>query len=232
MPATVRTLSELGQQRSWWLSRFANGFKPPYLPSVSERAFRFHMAFTLLYAFFEGVIANAPLMAVKSLDATDVQLQLPLAMASAGIFGAVLLGSVMARRRKKPFVVVPGFAGAAATLAMSSLHQAGPFLFLAGVVSICDFAMRPAIPSIVRIVYPDHCRSQVAGIMRQYASIVFVGASLASAALLSSATYFTIRRTIEVEITLAAIACAAACASFMQLPDRGDGSAAEAARSF
>jgi hypothetical protein len=211
-----------------WIARFAAGFKPPRLPQTSARAFRYHMAFTLLYSLFEGIIGNAPLMAVKAMSATDVQLQLPLGMTSAGIFGSVFFGAAMARSRKKPFVVLPGFAAALAALIMSWIPHAGWFLFMAGVISICDFAMRPAVPSIVRIVYPEHCRSHVAGTMRQYASIVFLGATLASAVLLSMTTQAHIHGMIQAEITLGGLACAAAFACFWQLPDRGDGSDAEA----
>lgn len=210
-------------------SRFAAGFKLPFLPPTSRRAIRFHMAFTLLYAVFEGIMGNAPLMAVKAMNATDVQLQLPLAMTSVGLFGSVLFGATMARRRKKPFVVVPGFAGALATFVMAWIAEPGWFLFMAGVTSICDFAMRPAVPSIVRIVYPDHCRARVSGTMRQYASLVFLATTLSSAALLSAATHAHIQRMIQLQITLAGVASAAAFVCFRQLPDRGDGSAAEAA---
>jgi Major Facilitator Superfamily len=210
------------------VSRLATGFKPPPLPSVSGLAFRWHLAFTLFYAMFEGVIGNAPLMAVKALRASDVQLQLPLAMTSVGLFGSVLLGATMAKRPKKPFIVVPGFVCAIATMVMAWLTDAGWFLFMTGIISICDFAMRPGVPSIVRLVYPDHSRSRVAGTMRQYASIVFLGATLGSAALLSMATEASIRLTIQLEITLAGLACAAAIFCFRQLPDYGDGSAAEA----
>src|SRR3954468_14408747 len=91
-----------------WLKSFVARFQPPHLPPTSRRAFRFQMAFTLLYAFFEGIIGNAPLMAVKAMNASDVQLQMPLAMTSIGLFGAVLFGAAMATKRKKPFVLVPG----------------------------------------------------------------------------------------------------------------------------
>jgi hypothetical protein len=227
--AALATAAEEGPQRpSSRVSLFTAGFKPPRLPPAARRAFRYHTAFTLLYALFEGIMGNTPLMAVKALGATDVQLQLPLGMASAGLFVAVFFGAVMARRRKKPFVVVPGLAGAAAALVMAWIPAAAWFLAAAGVISICDFAMRPAIPSILRIVYPASCRSHVAGTMRQYASIVFLGATLCSASLLAAA-HANVQRMIRIEITLAGLACAAAFACFWQLPDHGDGSAAEAA---
>ncbi len=208
-------------------SRLAESFLPPPLPPVSGRAFRFHLAYTLFYAVFEGIMGNAPLMAVKALNASDVQLQLPLAMTSAGLFASVFFGAAMARRPKKPFVVLPGLACAAAALVMAWIPSAGWFLALAGVVSIFDFVMRPAIPSIVRIVYPEHCRSHVAGTMRQWASIAFLGATLLSAWLLSVASSHSLFM-IHLEITIAGLACVAAFVFFRQLPDRGDGSDAEA----
>ena len=214
-----------GQGRFAWL---ADGFKPPPLPPSSRRAFQFHMAFTLLYAVFEGIMGNAPLMAVKALNASDVALQLPLGMASVGLFGSVFLGAAMARRRKKTFVLVPGFTGAAVALAMAWMPGARSFLFMAGLISICDFAIRPAIPSIMRSVYPDRGRSRVSGNMRQFGSIAFLCATLGSAVLLSIAGASMVRQMIRIEIGVAGIASAAAFFCFHKLPDLGDGSAAEA----
>ena len=210
-------------------ARLIAGFTPPHLPPTSRRAFRFQMAFSLLYAFFEGIMANAALMAVKAMNATDVQLEVPIAMTAVGLFSSVLLGTVMARRRKKPFVVIPGFAAAVACMAMAWITSAGWFLVFAGVISIFDFAMRPAVPSIMRLVYPEHHRSHLSGTMRQWSSIVFLGATLLSSALLSAAsTSARVFITIRVEIALASLACATAFCCFWQLPDHGDGSETEA----
>lgn len=202
-------------------------FKPPPLAATSRSAFRFHMAFALLDAVFAGIMGNAPLMAVKAMGATDVQLQLPLAMASAGLFASVFSGAWMASRRKKPFVVVPGMLGAVSALLMSGMNSAQWFLALSGVASIFDFAMRPAVPSIVRIIYPPNCRAQVSGTLRQYASIVFLAATLLSASALSAAGE-SVRAVIRVELILAGLASVAAFACFHCLPDRGDGDANEA----
>ena len=157
---------------------------------VSRRAFRYHLAFTLLDAVFAGITGNAPLMAVKAMGATDVQLQVPLAMASIGLFAGVFAGAAMATRRKKPFVVAPGIAEAVSALLMAWMRRSSAawFLALSGAISIFDFAMRPAVPSILRSVYPDRTRSHVAGTMRQYASVVFLASTLASAWFLSIAS--------------------------------------------
>jgi hypothetical protein len=228
MAALNKALGESSQEQRSYLGRLAAGFKPPSLPPISRRAFRFHIAFTVLYAIFEGVLANAPLMAVKAMNASDIQLQLPLAMASFGLFFSVLLGTAMARWRKKPFVVVPGFASAAAALMMAWMPTAGWFLFMAGMVSIGDFSMRPAVPSIIRIIYPNQCRSHVSGTMRQYGSIAFLFAVLASAALLSLSSHDVVHFTVRLEITLAGLACVAAFLFFLRLPETGNGSVAEA----
>ena len=69
-------------------SRFqvAAAFTPPSLPRVSRTAFGFHMAYALLDATAAGILGNAPLMAVKAMGASDAQLQLPLVIASLGLF--------------------------------------------------------------------------------------------------------------------------------------------------
>jgi len=152
---------------------------------------------------------------------------LPLGMASAGLFGSVFLGAAMARRRKKTFVLVPGFIGAGMAMMMAWMPGARSFLFMTGLISICDFAIRPAIPSIMRSVYPDGSRSKVSGNMRQYGSISFLCATLGSAALLTLAGPAMVRPMIQIEISVAGIASAAAFFCFRQLPDLGDGSAAE-----
>jgi hypothetical protein len=134
----------------------------------------------------------------------------------------------MARRSKKTFVLVPGFVAAAAAVVMASVPSAGWFLFVAGIISICDFAMRPAVPSIIRIIYPDSCRSRVSGTMRQYGSLAFLVATLSSSAVLSAVSAATVRGWIRLEIVLGGIACAVAFLCFHMLPDQGDGSDAEA----
>lgn len=185
------------------------------------------MAFALLEATALGIINNVPLMAVKAMDATDRQLQIPVIMTSLGLFSTVFTGVAMSTRSKKPFVLVPGIASAIAALMMAGTNTAFWFLFVAGLVSIFDFAMRPAIPSILRIIYPDNCRSHVAGTLRQWASIVTLGSSLFFASLLTASGGHAWSM-IRAQLTLAGIAMLGAFLSFMQLPNRGDGSLAEA----
>lgn len=224
--ATAANASAAGRPRTPW-SRAAAYFKPPDLPPTSRRAFRFQMAFALLEALALGVVQNVPLMAVKAMGASDAQLQIPIIMTSLGLFASVFTGIAMSTRRKKPFVLVPGAFFAVSILAMAWTNSAMWFLCVAGMVSIFDFAMRPAVPSILRSVYPDGSRSHVAGTLRQYASVVFLTSALFFAWLLSIGSA-QVWRTIHIELTLAGLASLTAFLCFRQLPDHGDGSIEEA----
>jgi len=185
------------------------------------------MAFALLEAIALGIFYNVPLMAVKAMGATDRQLQIPIVMTSLGLFSSVFTGLAMSTRRKKPFVLVPGAASAVAALLMAWTTSAGWFLCFAGLFSIFDFAMRPAIPSILRIIYPAHCRSHVAGTLRQYASAVVLTSSLFFAWLLAASGNH-VWPMIHVQLTIAGLAGLGAFACFRQLPNHGDGSIEEA----
>jgi MFS family permease len=207
--------------------RLFSAFAPPRLPPVSNRAFRFHMSYSLLDALTAGILSNVPLMAVKALHASDAQLQIPIMMTSIGLFSSVFTGVAMAKRNKKPFVVGPGLVSGLAALVMAWTNSVQWFLCLFGMISVFDFAIRPAIPSMLRIVYPDHCRSHVSGTLRQYASVVFLGSSLLFSFLLSLSGAH-IREVIRAELTLAGICSMAAFYCFNKLPDRGDGSLDEA----
>jgi MFS family permease len=207
-------------------SGFRAGFTPPAMPPVSGRAFRFHMAYVLLDAVSAGIQSNAPVMAVKAMQASDQQLQIPLVMTSLGLFASVFMGILMARRSKKLFVVLPGIASGISALVMAWTHSAVWFLVVFGMISLFDFSIRPAVPSILRMIYPGHCRSHVAGTLRQYASIVFLASSLFFAWLLSSAT--NLSQMIHIQLTLAGLASLAGFICFQRLPDSGDGSPEEA----
>src|SRR5258706_50864 len=202
-------------------------FAPPTLPAISRRAFRYHMGYALLDAVSAGILSNAPLMAIKAMQASDAQLQLPVAMAAGGLFASVFAGVAMATRRKKPFIVLPGIASAIWALSMAWTSSAIWFLFALGMIAIFDFAVRPAVPCLLRIIYPEDCRSHVAGTLRQYASIVFLCSTLLFAWLLS-ASEGAIRQMMAVQLTLAGLCSLVAFLCIQQLPDIGDGSAEEA----
>src|SRR5581483_7404980 len=125
--AAARSAVSPGRPAAW-----TTLFLPPELRPVSRRAFRFHMAYTLLDAMFSGIMANAPVMAVKAMQASDAQLQLPIAMASVGFFFSVFAGAAMDGRPKRPFVVAPGVAMALSAVCMAWTSSAAWFLALAG----------------------------------------------------------------------------------------------------
>jgi MFS family permease len=201
-------------------------FRPPDLQPVSKRAFRFHMAFIVLDAIFSGIVANTPVMAIRAMHATDAQLQWPVAMAAIGIFASVLTGASMATRRKQPFILVPGFAMGIAALVMAWMNSAPWFLFVSGLISIFDFSVRPAIPSVIRSIYPEHCRSHVSGTLRQYAAVFFSAASLFCAFLLNRSGG-NVMPMIKLQISVAGLLSLLSFLCFKQLPPHGDGSLAE-----
>jgi MFS family permease len=204
-------------------------FLPPDLRSVSGRAFRFHLAYTLLDAVYSGIMANTPVMAIKAMHATDAQLQLPVAMASIGIFTSVFTGVTMAGRRKQPFVTMPGVAMGLSTLIMAWMHSAWWFLALSGMISIFDFSLRPAIPSIIRSVYPEHCRAHVSGTLRQYAAAVFLVSSLSFALLLTYSP--DVWPMMRLQLSVGGVLSLLSFLCFRKLPRHGDGSHAESENS-
>jgi MFS family permease len=203
-------------------SRILPAFRPPPLPPISRRAFRLHFAYTMLIAIADGILANAPLMAVKALSATDAQLQMPLSMASVGLFISAFLGMLMAGHRKKPFVLIPCAIGALGMIAMGWTASAFWFLLILGIISICDFAARPPMPSIVGNIYPLSCRSHIMGTLRQHSSLAFLVSTLCFSALLSVSGDAFVQTTIRAELTLAGILALMACACFRMMPDFGD----------
>ena len=233
-PALERPTQTQARRRPWLSAVFG----PPSLPRVSRRAFRFHLAYALLDATVAGILSNTPIMAVKALHATDAQVQIPWAMAALGFFASALTGVAMARRRKKNFILGCGAAAAVFMVAMAcQTRSAIWFLVLAGCVGIFDFAARPAIPAILRIVYPEHCRSHVSGVLRQYASLAFMASTLLSAGLLQMCApdaaptpkvFCNVNAMMTFQLALAGLLSLAALLCFRQLPNRGDGSAAEA----
>jgi MFS family permease len=205
---------------------FLANFRPPALPPVAARAFRLHMAYTLLAALQLGIVNNVPVMAVKALHATDRQLQLPQAMISLGLFISAFTGVAMARRGKKPFVWIPGVLGAVSVLAMAWTGSAIWFLGLYGAVLAFDFAVRPAFSSIVRSLYPNDCRAHAVGTLQQYSQLTMLVSSLGFAALLSAAD--DVQSMIRLELMLAGLIGLSAYLCFRRLPDHGAGSIAEA----
>ena len=160
-------------------------FGAPELPPGCWKNFRYHLAFALLDAAAAGILSNAGIMALRGLGAEDWQLGVRLSLSSAGMFATLPLGHWMARRRKTPFVIVPGFAFAVCSMLASLTEDPLSFLVLVGVGSIFEVALRPAITVVVRTVYPATHRGAAMGVIRKWSSLVFLMSILSSAAMLS-----------------------------------------------
>ncbi len=157
------------------------------LQGTERHTFRWHMGFTLLDSAGAAILANAPLMATKTLTAADWQLNIPLGLSCVGMIAALHLGAFMADRPKKPFVVVPGLFYAAASLGMAMIDTGWLFLLVYGLGAIFEVATRPAVAAIVRSNYAADHRNHAMGRLRQCSAIVFLGVTMGSAWLLDRA---------------------------------------------
>ncbi|QQE13555.1 MFS transporter [Planctomycetota bacterium] len=150
--------------------------------------YRWQMGWALMRAVTDGIMANAPVMAIKSMGATDWKLGLTLTLSSLGMFASLWIGWLMARRGKKPFVVMPGIFYAMCVGLMTLADSSLMFLALVGVAMIFELMTRPAVTAIVRECYPAEVRSTLMGRIRAMTSVVFVGSVFGSAWILDDVT--------------------------------------------
>ncbi len=163
-------------------------FTGPDLEGRAKHTYRRHFAHIVFLAMGEAILANAPIMALKGMESPDWQMALEKSISSIGMFLLIYLGSVMAVRRKMPFLFFPGIAYALCALAMAFIDDPLPFLILLGLGTLFDNILRPALTAIVRLNYPVETRGAVVGELRKWSSILFLGTGLLSAALLDFAT--------------------------------------------
>ena len=90
----------------------------PALASEVRRTYRLHLTYCVLGGVTSGILTNAPTIGIKVLKAADWHLALPTGLSGFGLIMSLVLGLWMARRPKKPFVLVPGLLSCAACLAM------------------------------------------------------------------------------------------------------------------
>ncbi|QDU35498.1 Major Facilitator Superfamily protein [Poriferisphaera corsica] len=150
--------------------------------------YRWQMGWAVAMAVTDGIMANAPVMALKSMAAEPWKLGVNLALSSVGMFASLWIGWLMARRRKKPFVVVPGLIYAVCVGMMTLTDQSLVFLSLLGVAMVFELMTRPAVTAIVRECYPAEVRSTLMGRIRAVTSVVFVGSVFGSAWVLDVVT--------------------------------------------
>jgi hypothetical protein len=148
--------------------------RAPDLPTECRPTYVRHFSFAVLDAMAAGIIANAPLMALKGMASSEWQVAVQLPISSVGMFLVLYLGGVMARRRPMPFAVVPGMVYAFSSLAMAMANEPLLFLVLGGLGTLFETVSRPAVTAIIRLNYPATQRGAVTGIIRQWHLITFL----------------------------------------------------------
>ena len=151
----------------------------PGLPQEYRHTYIRHFSFVILDAMTAGILANASLMALKGMDCSEWQVAVQMPISSLGLFVVLYLGGVMARRRIKPFVVVPGMIYALSSLAMALTNVPLLFLVLGGLGTLFETVSRSAVTAVIRLNYPATHRGAVVGTIRQWFYII----SLATSAL-------------------------------------------------
>ena len=162
-------------------------FHAPPLPLEARHTYRHQLAYALLDAVAGGIVANAPVVALKEMGAPVWQLGLSLTLSGIGMLSTLYLSSWMAPRPKIPFVFVPGMACAAATTAMALTSSSFVFLLLSGLGLMFSTISRPAITAIVRLNYPATHRGSATGEIRKWSSLAYLLAFLVSAVVLDLA---------------------------------------------
>lgn len=163
------------------IARFFSG---PGLPASCRDTYVRHLLYALLDAAAAGILANAPLMALKGMRSPPWQMALQMTISSVGMFFTLYLGGYMAKRNKMPFVIAPGLAFVACSVGMAVTHSVLPFLILAGLGSLFETLARPAIVAVIREKYPAAHRGAATGRIRTWCSLVFMVAGIGSAWLL------------------------------------------------
>ena len=164
-------------------------FRGPQLSGNARRTYHRHLAYAVLDATAGGILLNAPLVAIKRLEAANWHLPLREFYCGLGMIAALYLGSWMASRRKMPFVFIPGVLAGVSTLAMAGVGESALlFLTLFGVGAMLESLTRPAITTVLRLNYPVEQRGHATGEARKWSSLAFVLSSLVSAMLLQWAS--------------------------------------------
>ena len=109
----------------------------------------------------------------------------------------------MARRRKMPFVFIPGVIAGISAVMMAVATSAFWFLTLFGIGAMFEIVTRPAVTAILRVNYPVQQRGHATGEVRKWSSLAFVVSSLASAWLLQVAADYALLASEEESLPLA-----------------------------
>lgn len=153
-----------------------------------EHTRRLHLAFALLEGAALGILANAPVVAMRSLGSPSWQLALALVPSSLGIFIDLYLGARMAERSKVPYIQGAMGIFALAMLGMTATGDSLIFNALNGLGLLGQIVAQMALTSVVRAAYPASVRGAITGRIRRWTSLAIFGAALGSALLLDQAT--------------------------------------------
>ena len=159
-------------------------FKGPNLTPEIRHTYRRHMAQVVCQATAEGILANAPVIALMGLNSPDWQMAIEKTISSIGLFAVIYFSGLMAFRKKMPFFFYPGMGYAICAFMMGLTEN--PFLFLTmwGCGTLFDNMVRPAMAVIERFNYPVETRGAIAGEVRKWSNIIFLISVLTSAILL------------------------------------------------
>lgn len=153
----------------------------PELPQETRHTYVRHLAFVILTAVAMGILSNMPVMAVKRMAPANWQLTLRIVFSGGGQLFVLYLGGWMATLPKMPFVVAPGLAFAACSVAMIGLTgNVFGFLAVLGIGLFFETLSRPAIAAVIRMNYPATCRGSAVGELRKWSSLVYLLATLLS----------------------------------------------------
>jgi MFS family permease len=164
-----------------WLPQ---GLAMEAIPPECRETYWRHRRFAVCDALAAGILANTPVMALKSLASQDWQLAIQLPISSVGMFLVLYLSGIMARRNPMPFAVVPGLAYGVTSLAMAFTGNPLWFLILGGVGTLLETISRPAVTAILRLNYPAAHRGAITGRIRQWHLCTFLAAGSGAAWLL------------------------------------------------
>lgn len=151
------------------------------LSADAERTRRRHLRYALLEAIALGVLANAPVVALRSLGAPPWQLALALVPSSVGIFLDLYLGTRMARASKVPYVQLAIGVFSLSALGMAASDDPLVFNLLHGVGNLGQIIAQMALGGVVRAAYPPEVRGAIAGRVRRFSALAFLTAAGATA---------------------------------------------------
>jgi hypothetical protein len=186
-------------------------FRPTVATLAPEvrRTYAYHLVYSVLGSANAGILTNAQAVSILALRAADWQLVLPIMLSGVGMLASLLLGVWMSRRRKMPFVLIPGAFSTAANLLMVVAPHPLAFLSLLGLCYLFETITRPAIAAIIRLNYPVEMRGRVTSTLRRSSAISFILTALGTGRLLDvSGSWETIRIVMATAALLQAVAFA------------------------